>query len=225
MSHALTRSAVFEPYGHSDVYALDNLYFSAFKHPEVWDFSRIRELSVLNLAFLAARGELAASLGKEIRVQGLTSGFKKGFCRIEGKEELSGIDFDIFLPTILGGTPSLVFSRIEGPADSVSIFPGMAGKGFQLIGNWKERNYRILFLTGEEMERDLPGLLEWVNEISSASDLRGSFYCRTEKQSYLQFLKGKEEVCAIFLQEKERSHFPFLFLAMEYIQETEKKTN
>lgn len=220
----IRRTSVFEPYGHSDVYALDNLYFSPLKNAEVWDFSRLTEFSPLSLAFLLSRGELSFNNPENhvLKVQGLTSGFKKGICLIDGKEEIKGVEFDTFLPTVLGNLSSLSYSRAMYPDSDNHLIPILPGDGFNFQGNWKGRQYLSMFRGGDSTTRDLPALLKWVSELSLKFNVKGNFFLRTEKQSYLHFLKPNEGLGGVFLQEKEQIHSPFLFFSLDYRQITKE---
>ncbi|EPG76071.1 hypothetical protein LEP1GSC058_0531 [Leptospira fainei serovar Hurstbridge str. BUT 6] len=206
------------------MYALDNLYFSPLKSAEVWDFSKLTEFSPLSLAFLLSRGEMALTTAEKqvLKVQGLTSGFKKGLCLIAGKEEINGVEFDAFLPTVLGNLPSLTYSRTVDCDTDNQIVPILPGDGFNFTGTWKGRQYLSMFRTGDSTARNLPALLKWVSELSFKFNAKGNFFLRTEKQSYLHFMKPNEGLGAVFLQEKEQIHSPFLFLSLDYQQVTEE---
>ncbi|TGK00613.1 hypothetical protein EHO59_11720 [Leptospira semungkisensis] len=213
----LTQPSIFEPYGHSDLYALDNLYFSPLKEKEVWDFSRIREFSPLNLGFIFARAELGLRNGNlEIETSGLSPNFKKGICLTQGWEDAPGIRFDAFLPQVMGSEYNFFYKRLE-EEDRHSIFSEFfEGEGFSLQGKWKDRNFLLLFSRSNSKDRNLPSILKKVSEFNSENQVRGNFFLRTEKQSYLNFLKPKESFGPLFLQEKKLEQDPFLFLSLDY---------
>lgn len=212
-----SRPSLFEPYGHSDLYALDHLYFSAFKKKEIWDFSKLREFSPLVLGFLFARAELRIMSGfSDLEVRELSPSFKKGICLISGREEAVGVHFDSFLPTLLGAESSLFYDSLD-QTDKDRLFGDcFSGSGFCIQGEWNKKNYLIYFSGKNADSKNLPLLLGKLSRFSSENEISGNFFLRTEKQSYLNFIKPKEVLGALFLQEKSEELPPFLFLALEY---------
>ncbi|TGK05580.1 hypothetical protein EHQ53_18350 [Leptospira langatensis] len=220
----LSKPSIFEPYGHSDLYALDNLYFSPLKEKEIWDFSRIREFSPLNLGFIFARAELGSQSGSsEIELNNLGPNFKKGICLTKGWEKAPGIRFDAFLPQILGSEFNFHYKRLEEGTDQLAFSEFFFEKGFALQGKWKDRNFQILFSASHSENRNLPSILKKVSEFNAEHQIRGNFFLRTEKQSYLNFLKPKESFGPLFLQEKKLEQDPFLFLSLDYSKAEEKE--
>ncbi|PJZ66445.1 hypothetical protein CH371_09295 [Leptospira wolffii] len=210
-----SRPSLFEPYGHSDLYALDNLYFSAPKEVEVWDFSRIREFSPLNLGFLLARAELRTSDGNSnLEVKELSPSFRKGICLTLNWEEAPGVRFDSFLPKVMGAESDFTYSRLKEGLD-LPFGRFFSDDGFCLRGEWKNKKYLILFASQNSEAKNLPELLRTVSRFSSENEATGNFFLRTEKQSYLNFIKPKESLGALFLQEKKMEYPPFLFLSLE----------
>lgn len=178
----------------------------------------------MGLAFLLVRGEMTSKIEENhvLKVQGLTSGFKKGICLIDGKEEIKGVEFDAFLPTVLGNLSSFLYSRSMDRDSEELVIPILPGDGFNFLGSWKGKRYLSMFRAGDSTTRDIPALLKWISELSVKSNAKGNFFLRTEKQSYLHFLKPNEGLGGVFLQEKEQIHSPFLFLSLDYRQITEE---
>ncbi|WP_367897459.1 hypothetical protein AB3N61_09625 [Leptospira sp. WS58.C1] len=213
----LSKPSIFEPYGHSDLYALDNLYFSPLREREVWDFSRVREFSALNLGFIFARAELAwKKLHAELEIKNLNPSFKKGICLSEGWEEAPGLKIDSFLPKVFGTEATFQYSRLENLSEKIPFREFFSSEGFVFNGNWKEKNYLILFSKLHSEERNLPSVIKKISHFHTEQKSEGNFFLRTEKQSYLNFLKPKESLGPLFLQEKKIDQDPFLFLSLEY---------
>ncbi|PJZ25184.1 hypothetical protein CH352_11550 [Leptospira hartskeerlii] len=213
----LSKPSIFEPYGHSDLYALDNLYFSTLREREVWDFSRVREFSVLNLGFIFARAELTwKKFQSELEIKNLNPSFKKGICLSAGWEEAPGLKIDSFLPKVLGTEEVFQYSRLEDISEKIPFKEFFSKEGFVFQGTWKEKNYLILFSDIHSEERNLPSVIKKISHFHSEKKAEGNFFLRTEKQSYLNFLKPKESLGPLFLQEKKIDQDPFLFLSLEY---------
>ncbi|TGM94524.1 LIC11631 family protein [Leptospira licerasiae] len=213
----LSKPSIFEPYGHSDLYALDNLYFSALREREVWDFSRVREFSALNLGFIFARAELFSKKSQsELEIKNLNPSFKKGICLSAGWEEAPGLKIDSFLPKVIGSEEVFQYSRLENLSDEILFREFFSSEGFAFSGTWKEKNYLILFSNVDSEDRNLPSVIKKISQFHSEKKSEGNFFLRTEKQSYLNFLKPKESLGPLFLQEKKIDQDPFLFLSLEY---------
>ncbi|TGJ99962.1 hypothetical protein EHO58_19310 [Leptospira selangorensis] len=213
----LSKTSIFEPYGHSDLYALDNLYFSTLKEREVWDFSRVKEFSALNLGFIFARAELTwKKLQSELEIKNLNPSFKKGICLSAGWEEAPGLKIDSFLPKVLGTEDVFQYSRLEDVSEEIPFREFFSREGFVFRGIWKDKNYLILFSNIYSEDRNLPSVIKKISQFHSEKKSAGNFFLRTEKQSYLNFLKPKESLGPLFLQEKKIDQDPFLFLSLEY---------
>ncbi|TGL65710.1 LIC11631 family protein [Leptospira sarikeiensis] len=213
----LSKPSLFEPYGHSDLYALDNLYFSPLKGKETWDFSRVRDFSVLNLGFVFARAELGfLKSGTELEIKNLSPLFKKGLCLSSGWENAIGIKIDSFLPKVLGSENLCTYSRLDEIEKDLPFGKFFTSEGFVLEGKWKNKNYLTLFSPGKSEDRNLPSIIKEISKFNSDKKLEGNFFLRTEKQSYLNFLKPKESFGPLFLQEKKIEQDPFLFLSLEF---------
>ncbi|TGM13855.1 hypothetical protein EHQ81_08775 [Leptospira selangorensis] len=213
----LSKTSIFEPYGHSDLYALDNLYFSTLKEREVWDFSRVKEFSALNLGFIFARAELTwKKLQSELEIKNLNPSFKKGICLSAGWEEAPGLKIDSFLPKVLGTEEVFQYSRLEDVSEEIPFREFFSREGFVFRGVWKDKNYLILFSNIYSEDRNLPSVIKKISQFHSEKKSAGNFFLRTEKQSYLNFLKPKESLGPLFLQEKKIDQDPFLFLSLEY---------
>ncbi|MGJ4790214.1 LIC11631 family protein [Leptospira koniambonensis] len=213
----LSKPSIFEPYGHSDLYALDNLYFSALREREVWDFSRVREFSALNLGFIFARAELTwKKFQSELEIKNLSPSFKKGICLSAGWEEVPGLKIDSFLPKVLGTEEVFQYSRLEDVSEEIPFREFFSQEGFVFQGIWKDKNYLILFSNTDSENRNLPSIIQKISHFNSDKKLEGNFFLRTEKQTYLNFLKPKESLGPLFLQEKKIDQDEFLFLSLEY---------
>ncbi|PJZ50133.1 LIC11631 family protein [Leptospira saintgironsiae] len=213
----LSKPSIFEPYGHSDLYALDNLYFSTLREREVWDFSRVREFSALNLGFIFARAEFSwKKFQSEIEIKNLNPSFKKGICLSSGWEEAPGLKIDSFLPKIHGREEVFQYSRLEDVSEEIPFREFFSQEGFVFQGIWKDKTYLILFSNIHSEDRNLPSVIKKISHFHSEKKSSGNFFLRTEKQSYLNFLKPKESLGPLFLQEKKIDQDPFLFLSLEY---------
>ncbi|GBF37773.1 LIC11631 family protein [Leptospira johnsonii] len=213
----LSKPSIFEPYGHSDLYALDNLYFSTLREREVWDFSRVREFSALNLGFIFARAELVwKKFHSELEIKNLNPSFKKGICLSAGWEDAPGLKIDSFLPKVFGTEEVFQYSRLEDVSEEIPFREFFSSEGFVFKGTWKEKNYLILFSNIHSEDRNLPAVIKMISQFHTERKSEGNFFLRTEKQSYLNFLKPKESLGPLFLQEKKIDQDPFLFLSLEY---------
>ncbi|MEI1279280.1 hypothetical protein V6Z05_13210 [Leptospira venezuelensis] len=213
----LSKPSIFEPYGHSDLYALDNLYFSTLREKEVWDFSRVRDFSVLNLGFVLARAELGfQKTGSHLEIKNLSPSFRKGLCLSSGWDQTVGIKIDSFLPKVFGSENLCVYCRLDEVETDITFRKFFGSEGFVLEGKLKDKNYLILFSHEKSEDRNLPSILKEISNFNSDKKIEGNFFLRTEKQSYLNFLKPKESFGPLFLQEKKIEQNPFLFLSLEF---------
>ncbi|PJZ70153.1 hypothetical protein CH373_10270 [Leptospira perolatii] len=225
-SKAENHSSIFEPYGHSDLYSLDNLYFSPARNHEIWDLSRVREFSPAVLAFLYARAEL---LEESLEIRKISNLFKKGLSCVSGKDSPRFIQVSGFVPKLIGQKVPLHFflepeqeskesSELFLNKDETFHFNLGEGKGFQLFGSWKGREYLFQF---RKSQCNLTSLLGDFSTFAKERKISGNLFLRTNRQSYLHFIKPGAGLSSVFVQEKNSNLPEFLFIALEYSRVSE----
>ncbi|TGK38631.1 hypothetical protein EHQ12_04475 [Leptospira gomenensis] len=217
----IRKSSLFEPSGHGDLYALDNLYLSPLRENEVWNFSKVAEFSPFNLGFLSMRSILAYKTSPEpIVAGGFTPGFVKGLSKVGNWERLDRLKIEGFIPRVLGSEfPLRVDSGIHPLLESVlasyerELFEEWNPPSVTIEGIWDKKNLLIAGVALPENEKHTPSLLKEL--IRSLSGVSGKFYLRTEKHSYLCLKKDPDLIGPVFFQEKETIWDPFVFLILE----------
>ncbi|EMJ95606.1 LIC11631 family protein [Leptospira alstonii] len=216
----IQKYSVFSPFGHGDLYALDNLYLSPLRENEIWDFSKVTEFSLFNLGFLCMRAILADYCESKITVQGLSSGFVLGLSKIEEFENWNLFQTKGFIPKVFGKKfpmrMSSTIHEILNPALATyekALFAEWDPKAVTIEGCFENREILIAGVALPEDEKNLPKLLK--NLIQAVAGSCGKFYLRTDKHSYLCLKKEKDNIGPVFFQEKEKIWNSFVFLILE----------
>ncbi|XDD48804.1 hypothetical protein AB3N59_10105 [Leptospira sp. WS92.C1] len=217
----LQKSSLFEPSGHGDLYALDNLYLSRLRENEVWNFSKVSVFSPFNLGFLCMRSILIGETDSEpILVKGFAPGFVKGLSKVSGFETWNRFQTEGFIPRVIGNEfPLVMSSEIHPILDTIlatyekELFPEWNPGAVSISGIWEEKEILIAGVALPEDEKNIPKLLK--DLVQTLSGVNGKFYLRTDKHSYLCLKKEKDTIGPVFFQEKEKFWGSFVFLILE----------
>ncbi|MDV6237082.1 hypothetical protein CH379_015735 [Leptospira ellisii] len=217
----IRKSSLFEPSGHGDLYALDNLYLSPLRENEVWNFSKVAEFSPLNLGFLYMRSILALETSPEpIVAGGFTPSFIKGLSKVGKMELWDRLKIEGFIPRVLGSEfPLQLDLGIHPILESVlasyerELFEEWNPPAVTIQGIWDKKSLLIAGVALPENEKNTPTLLKEL--IGNLSGISGKFYLRTEKHSYLCLKKEPDMIGPVFFQEKEPIWNSFVFLILE----------
>lgn len=193
----------FQPYYHSDLYGLDQLYFSEIRPNELWDLSLWSESSPLLISFLLMRSMLHfRASGTPLRISELGRNCKKLFSYLP-MDEFEFLQTEEFIPQLLNANQKLNFHWIGKEPDLKSGFrmeeSKGAGKGCQfqaeLLANVLERK-RILEISSKLAEKQV----------------EGSLFLRTESEGWFYRVYNGRPGDYVFLQSKPKIHTPFLFV-------------
>jgi len=191
----------------NDIYSLDKLFLSEFPaNDEIWDFGDMINLDSNMISFSLMRALLFKVLkDNKVKLENINQKQKLIITKLGLAEFFSNNFYEMFIPSIVNketGNKLMFFNRFE--EDSNFLFEETGKKNFYSGGGILKTKLNSIQTIVEEL------FLKF-----QLSNLKGSFYLRTNSNSYYYILNPENKSKIFYVQEKKELEKNFVYFQIE----------